>query len=405
MDKVITLPRASGSQKAPKKEGTKKQKKEADDTWDQMETKIEKKSKTKCDEKTKPNKKDNKKQEQKIRHDKEINVDRTQPASFEGVIVKKKKAQQENEAGIYKNGMTYSEWVKDKNENKPRIQARKTDEKTKAECLQKLLNLVKKVKDDESEKFQVIYADPPWKYAGKVENNVLGGIRYESMSTDDLCKLPIKDLAAKNSCLFMWATSPCLPDAMRCIEAFGFNFKVVWKIWIKQTECDTNPRIRYTLSHYGSACAEFLLVATRGSILKRFRTNHTSKQCHFSKLLKHSEKPSQLRDEVFKFFHVPNKLELFSRHSSIGWVSWGLDVPPNGAFLDDRRFPTTAEDPTEFYKKFLPIQIPYLLQKSFWEIVNKTKYVPMEISSAWLLVWKQIRKRDHPIFTKLSQKA
>ncbi len=39
------------------------------------------------------------------------------------------------------------------------------------------------------------------------------------MSIEELCALPVADLAAKDSALFMWTTFPQLPEALRLIRA------------------------------------------------------------------------------------------------------------------------------------------------------------------------------------------
>ena len=39
--------------------------------------------------------------------------------------------------------------------------------------------------------------------------------------------MPVADLAAPDSALFLWATFPQLPDALRLIEAWGFTYKSV----------------------------------------------------------------------------------------------------------------------------------------------------------------------------------
>ena len=66
--------------------------------------------------------------------------------------------------------------------------------------------------------YSIIYADPPWQYQrskvqGAAENH------YPTMGIDELCALPVADLAAPDSALFLWATFPQLPEALRLIEA------------------------------------------------------------------------------------------------------------------------------------------------------------------------------------------
>ena len=53
------------------------------------------------------------------------------------------------------------------------------------------------------------------------------------MSIDELCALPVETLAEKDCLLFLWATFPQLPEALRLIKAWGFSFKTVAFVWLK----------------------------------------------------------------------------------------------------------------------------------------------------------------------------
>lgn len=54
------------------------------------------------------------------------------------------------------------------------------------------------------------------------------------MSINELCALPVAEIAAPDSALFMWATFPQLPEALRLIKAWGFNYKFVAFVWLKK---------------------------------------------------------------------------------------------------------------------------------------------------------------------------
>jgi len=82
-------------------------------------------------------------------------------------------------------------------------------------------------------KYQIIYSDPPWRY----EQKRLRGAaerHYSTLGINNLYALPVADIAAPDSALFMWATFPQLPDALRLIEAWGFTFKTVAFVWLKK---------------------------------------------------------------------------------------------------------------------------------------------------------------------------
>ena len=84
-------------------------------------------------------------------------------------------------------------------------------------------------------KYELIYADPPWRYrSGKVQGAAIN--HYATMSDEELYQLPVAEIAADNCVLLLWATFPKLPEALRLIEAWGFQYKTVGFVWVK-----TNP--------------------------------------------------------------------------------------------------------------------------------------------------------------------
>ena len=56
-------------------------------------------------------------------------------------------------------------------------------------------------------KYSIIYADPPWRYE---QSKVQGSAEkhYPTMSIEQLCALPVKEIADKDCILFLWATFP-----------------------------------------------------------------------------------------------------------------------------------------------------------------------------------------------------
>ena len=72
----------------------------------------------------------------------------------------------------------------------------------------------------ETKKYGIIYADPPWRYNmsrghGVAENH------YPTMSIEEICALPVADIAAEDSALFLWGTFPQLKEAMRVLTTVG----------------------------------------------------------------------------------------------------------------------------------------------------------------------------------------
>lgn len=84
-------------------------------------------------------------------------------------------------------------------------------------------------------KYDIIYADPPWKYeAGGKRRNVRR--HYQTMKPEEIFALPIADIAADNSILFLWATFPNLLTALETIKQWGFAYKTLGFVWVKRNK-------------------------------------------------------------------------------------------------------------------------------------------------------------------------
>lgn len=86
---------------------------------------------------------------------------------------------------------------------------------------------------DYNKKYKIIYADPAWQYKQK---SLSGAAQrhYPTMSTSEICKLPVLQIADENAVLFLWVTFPQLKSAFDVIKAWGFKYKTVAFVWIKQ---------------------------------------------------------------------------------------------------------------------------------------------------------------------------
>src|SRR3990172_4228094 len=163
-------------------------------------------------------------------------------------------------------------------------------------------------------KYRVIYADPPWKYGdpmGIAGYKVSAEMRYPVMSIEELCALPIIDLAEDNSVLFMWVTSPMLEECFKVINAWGFKYKTSF-VWDK---------IKHNFGHYNSVRHEFLLLATRGSCTPDIKDLFDSVQV--IERNNHNEKPEAFRTIVDRLYPRGNRIELFARQLIKGWEQWG----------------------------------------------------------------------------------
>ena len=171
-------------------------------------------------------------------------------------------------------------------------------------------------------KYGIIYADPPWKYQDKSCEGACEK-HYPTMKIDDICKLPIKQIADKNSVLFMWATYPMLKEALKLIEAWGFTYKSIGFQWIKQNKSGNG--YFFGLGRWTRGNTECCLIATKG---KPKRINAGISQLVFSPIEEHSKKPDCVREKITCLIggDIP-KIELFAREAADGWDCWGNEAP------------------------------------------------------------------------------
>ena len=143
------------------------------------------------------------------------------------------------------------------------------------------------------------------------------------MSISELCALPVADLAAKDSALFLWATFPQLPEALRLIQAWGFTYKSVAFVWLKQNR--KSPGWFYGLGFWTRGNAEVCLLATRGHPKRQAANIH---QFIISPVREHSRKPEEAREKIVALMGDLPRVELFARQSPPGWDVWGNEVEP-----------------------------------------------------------------------------
>lgn len=111
--------------------------------------------------------------------------------------------------------------------------------------------------------------------------------------------MPVADLAAPDSALFLWATFPQLPEALRLIEAWGFTYKSVAFVWLKKNK--KADSWFYGLGFWTRGNAEICLLATKGHPKRQAANIH---QFIISPIEAHSKKPDEAR-------RVATALELY----------------------------------------------------------------------------------------------
>ena len=180
--------------------------------------------------------------------------------------------------------------------------------------------------------FGAILADPPWGFQcwdGKDKRVASRGsvTPYDTMEIVELSALPIADLAAQNSVLFMWVVWPTMPEALTLIKSWGFQYKTCAFSWMKADVSTLNmfsdPVDAYMgLGYWTRANSEVCLLATRG---KPKRLNADVRQGIIAPRREHSRKPDGVHERIERLVAGPY-LELFARQKRPGWTVWGNET-------------------------------------------------------------------------------
>ena len=161
--------------------------------------------------------------------------------------------------------------------------------------------------------YDIIYADPPWKYdfsasqSREIENH------YSTMSIEEICAFDFP--RKRNSVLYLWATAPKIRLAFQVIDAWGYEYKTQ-AVWNK---------INFGMGYWFRGQHEILLVATSGKFCPPF-PEHRRRSIITAKRGKHSRKPEEVYKMIEESFPRAKKLELFARVRRDGWDARGKDL-------------------------------------------------------------------------------
>lgn len=175
--------------------------------------------------------------------------------------------------------------------------------------------------DFPNKKYKVIYADPPWRYQDRTPPQGGAESHYPTMKIEDICAMPIADLADDNCVLFMWATYPLLPEAIQTLKAWGFTYKSVAFTWIKQNKSGNGWF--FGLGRWTRGNPEICLIGVKG---KPSRISASVANLTIAPLSRHSEKPAIIRDKIVELMGDVPRIELFARKTAEGWDSWGNEI-------------------------------------------------------------------------------
>lgn len=173
-----------------------------------------------------------------------------------------------------------------------------------------------------SKTFKTILADPPWQFTnrtGKMAPEHRRLSRYSTMTLDDIKGLPVSDVGAATSHLYLWVPNALLPEGIEVMRAWGFSYKsnIVWHKIRKDGGSDGRG-----VGFYFRNVTELVLFGVRGKNARTLAPGRRQVNLLATRKREHSRKPDELYDIIEACSSGPF-LELFARGSRKGWTTWG----------------------------------------------------------------------------------
>ncbi len=170
--------------------------------------------------------------------------------------------------------------------------------------------------------FACILADPPWQFinrTGKVAPEHRRLSRYGTMDVTAISSLPVVEIAAPTSHLYLWVPNALLPNGLRVMEAWGFQYKsnIVWRKIRKDGGSDGRG-----VGFYFRNVTELVLFGVRGKNARTLPPGRRQVNYLGTRKREHSRKP----DEIYGLIEACSpgpRIELFARGIRPGWAVWG----------------------------------------------------------------------------------
>lgn len=172
--------------------------------------------------------------------------------------------------------------------------------------------------------YGTILADPPWQFSnrtGKMAPEHRRLSRYSTMSLNEVKALPVAQLAAEQSHLYLWVPNALIQEGLDVMDAWGFKYKTNI-VWYKIRK-DGGPDGR-GVGFYFRNVTELVLFGVRGS-MRTLEAGRRQTNIITSRKREHSRKPDQLHDIIERCSPGPY-LELFARRPRSGWQLWGDQI-------------------------------------------------------------------------------
>lgn len=171
-------------------------------------------------------------------------------------------------------------------------------------------------------KFKTILADPPWQFqnrTGKMAPEHKRLNRYTTMKLPEIMALPVSEVAAEPSHLYLWVPNALLPEGLAVMKAWGFEYKtnIIWEKVRKDGQPDGRG-----VGFYFRNVTEILLFGVKGINARTLDPGRSQVNLLRTQKREHSRKPDEIFDIIQACSSGPY-LELFARGHRPGWVLWG----------------------------------------------------------------------------------
>jgi N6-adenosine-specific RNA methylase IME4 len=180
--------------------------------------------------------------------------------------------------------------------------------------------------------FATVLADPPWRFqnrTGKVAPEHRRLSRYDTMTAKEIAALPVAEIAAPRSHVYLWVPNALLAEGLMVLEEWGYTYKanLVWHKVRKDGGSDGRG-----VGFYFRNVTELVLFGVRGQ-MRTMAPGRSQVNLLATRKREHSRKPDE-QYEIIESCSPGPYLELFARYPRSGWSAWGneadVEVTPRG---------------------------------------------------------------------------
>jgi N6-adenosine-specific RNA methylase IME4 len=183
-----------------------------------------------------------------------------------------------------------------------------------------------------SKTYNVLVLDPAWSYYGDQAKWGAAAKFYNTMTTEQIAALPVRDWLEPKNVVFLWATGPRLDTAIDMVRAWGLQFRGAAFVWVKTRKSDGMPigaqGVRPSIV---KPTTEFVIAAsTKAKGRPMPLADEGVPQVVLAPKGAHSQKPEAVQDRIERLFPHASKAELFARRARPGWDCYGDELEQGG---------------------------------------------------------------------------